>query len=112
MVPPLQFPGWQWVIAALSLPVVTWGAWPFHRAAARAARYGSSTMDTLVSLGVTAATLWSLWALLWGGAGGIGRKMSMTLFRRMGISAGIGMPEVYLDVAAVVTNFRLAVRHG
>src|SRR5699024_12820120 len=48
MVPATQFAGWQWVVAALSLPVVTWGAWPFHKAAARAARYGSSTLDTLV----------------------------------------------------------------
>ena len=47
MIPALQFPGWQWVITALSLPVVTWGAWPFHRAALRAARYRASTMDTL-----------------------------------------------------------------
>src|SRR5690625_344879 len=112
MVPPLQFPGWQWVITVLTLPVVTWGAWPFHRAAARAARYGSSTMDTLVSLGVTAATLWSLWALLWGGAGEIGMRMSMTLFPRMGISADMGMPEVYFEVAAVVTTFLLAGRYA
>lgn len=112
MVPLLQFPGWQWVIAVLTLPVVTWGAWPFHRAAARAARYGSSTMDTLVSLGVTAATLWSLWALLWGGAGEIGMRMSMTLFPRMGISADMGMPEVYFEVAAVVTTFLLAGRYA
>src|SRR5690625_852868 len=112
MIPPLQFPGWQWVITAFSLPVVTWGAWPFHRAAARAARYGSSTMDTLVSLGVTAATLWSVWALLWGGAGEIGMKMSMTLFPRLGISADMGTPEVYFEVAAVVTTFLLAGRYA
>src|SRR5665648_269383 len=69
MIPALQFPGWQWVVTAAALPVVTWSAWPFHRAAARAARHGASTMDTLVSLGVIAASAWSLWAVLLGGAG-------------------------------------------
>ena len=63
----LHFPGWQWVVAILSLPVVTWGAWPFHRSAIQGLRHGTTTMDTLVSLGVTASTVWSLWALLWGG---------------------------------------------
>ena len=67
MVPAWQFTGWQWVVAAASIPVVTWGAWPFHRAAFAAGRHGSTTMDTLVSLGVIASTLWSWWALLWGG---------------------------------------------
>ena len=79
MVPAWQFTGWQWLVAALTLPVVTWGAWPFHKAAFKAARYLSSTMDTLVSLGVIAATLWSLWALFFGGAGELGMQMSMSL---------------------------------
>src|SRR5690606_7352289 len=91
MVPALQLPGWQWVVAALSLPVVTWGAWPFHRSAARAARHGASTMDTLVSLGVTPATRWSPWALLRGWP---------------------GMPELYFEVAAVVTTFLLLGRYA
>src|SRR5699024_10848030 len=60
MIPPLQFPGRQWLSTALSLPVVTWGARPFPRPAAPAGRYGPSTLDTLVALGVTAATLWSV----------------------------------------------------
>ena len=112
MVPATQFAGWQWVVAALSLPVVTWGAWPFHKAAARAARYGSSTMDTLVSLGVTAASLWSIWALLWGGAGEIGMKMSMSLFPRLAITSETGPAEIYFEVAAVVTAFLLAGRYA
>ena len=112
MIPALQFPGWQWVITALSLPVVTWGAWPFHRSAARAARYRSSTMDTLVSLGVSAATLWSLWALLLGGAGEIGMRMEMSLFPAQGALGEVGMPELYLEVAAVVTTFLLAGRYA
>lgn len=112
MIPATQFAGWQWVVAALSLPVVTWGAWPFHKAAARAARYGSSTMDTLVSLGVTAASLWSIWALLWGGAGEIGMKMSMSLFPRLAITSETGPAEIYFEVAAVVTAFLLAGRYA
>ena len=60
MVMSWHFPGWHWVVTALSLPVVTWGAWPFHRAAFKAARGGSTTMDTLVSIGITVATLYSL----------------------------------------------------
>ena len=68
MVPAAQFPGWQWVSLVLATPVATWGAWPFHRAAALNARHGTATMDTLVSVGVAAAYLWSLYALVFGGA--------------------------------------------
>ncbi|MFD6090743.1 heavy metal translocating P-type ATPase [Oerskovia sp. NPDC060338] len=107
MIPALQFPGWQWVVTALALPVVTWGAWPFHTAAFRAARHGASTMDTLVSIGVIAATLWSLWALLLGGAGEIGMRMSVSLLPSREHAA---MPELYFEVAAVVTTFLLAGR--
>src|SRR3954452_5117734 len=57
MVPAFQFPNWGWAAAVLALPVVTWAAWPFHRAAAINARHLASTMDTLVSLGVSAAYL-------------------------------------------------------
>ncbi|WP_098469968.1 heavy metal translocating P-type ATPase [Serinibacter salmoneus] len=109
MIPPLQFTGWQWVVAALALPVVTWAAWPFHAAAFKAARHGSSTMDTLVSLGVIAATLWSLYALLFGGAGALGMRMEFTLLPRSG---GHGTPELYFEVAAVVTTFLLAGRYA
>ena len=97
--------GWQWVVAALSLPVVTWGALPFHRAALRAGRHGGSTMDTLVSIGVIAATGWSLWALLLGGAGQLGMTMEPTLIPRRAHSA---MPELYFEVAVVVTTFLAA----
>jgi len=110
MISSLQFAGWQWVVAALALPVVTWAAWPFHRAAARAGRHGSSTMDTLVSLGIIAATAWSLWALLLGGAGEIGMHMTATLFPSRTHEAGA--PELYFEVAAVVTTFLLAGRYA
>lgn len=112
MVPATQFRGWQWVVAALALPVATWAAWPFHRAAYRAARHGASTMDTLVSLGVVAATAWSLWALLLGGAGMLGMRMTPTLFPAAGAGHGDAMPELYFEVAAVVTTFLLAGRYA
>ncbi|MFD2794232.1 heavy metal translocating P-type ATPase [Promicromonospora vindobonensis] len=97
MVPALFFPGSEWVVAALALPVVAWGAWPFHTAAARAARHGSSTMDTLVSIGVLAATLWSLWVLV------------ADTLRPAEADAGHGL---YFEVGAVVTTFLLAGRYA
>ncbi|MBO3086112.1 copper-translocating P-type ATPase [Cellulomonas sp. zg-ZUI188] len=110
MIPALQFTGWQWVVTALALPVVTWAAWPFHRAAFRAARHRASTMDTLVSIGIIAATGWSLWALLLGGAGRLGMTMTPTLWPRA--TEAMGMPELYFEVAAVVTTFLLAGRYA
>jgi Cu+-exporting ATPase len=104
-----QFAGWQWVVAVLAMPVATWAAWPFHKAAARAARHGASTMDTLVSIGIIAATGWSLWALLFGGAGEIGVRMTPTLFPAHG-NGGMTTPELYFETAAVVTTFLLAGR--
>lgn len=97
MVPALAFPGSEWAVAALALPVVAWGAWPFHTAAVRAARHASSTMDTLVSIGVLAATLWSLWVLV------------ADTLRPAGEGAG---PGLYFEVGAVVTTFLLAGRYA
>ena len=110
MIPALQFTGWQWVVTALALPVVTWAAWPFHRAAFRAARHGASTMDTLVSIGIIAATGWSLWALFFGGAGELGLNMTPSLWPRAEV--GMDIPELYFEVAAVVTTFLLAGRYA
>ncbi|NKY41538.1 HAD-IC family P-type ATPase, partial [Cellulomonas septica] len=112
MIPALQFTGWQWVVAALALPVATWAAWPFHKAAARAARHRASTMDTLVSIGIVAATGWSLWALLLGGTGELGVTMTPTLFPAADTGHGEAMPELYFEVAAVVTTFLLAGRYA
>ena len=64
MVSALQFGGWEWVVAALATPVVWWVGWPFHRTALRNLRHGSTTMDTLVSMGTGAAWAWSAVALL------------------------------------------------
>ncbi|MGH3399013.1 MAG: hypothetical protein ACRDPO_30455, partial [Streptosporangiaceae bacterium] len=58
-----RFPGWQWLLVALALPVATWAAWPFHQAALRQARHLSASMDTLVSLGILAACGWSAYAM-------------------------------------------------
>jgi len=112
MVPAWQFTGWQWLVTVLALPVATWAAWPFHRAAVRAARHGASTMDTLVSIGIVAATGWSLWALLLGGAGELGMTMSPTLWPAADDGMGTHMPELYFEVAAVVTTFLLAGRYA
>ena len=108
MVPAWQFTGWQWVVAAITIPVVTWGAWPFHRAAFSAGRHGSTTMDTLVSLGVIASTLWSWWALLWGGAGMLGMRMHMSLIPR---AAHAGHAEIYFEVASTIVVFLLTGRY-
>ena len=108
MVPAWQFTGWQWVVAAITIPVVTWGAWPFHRAAFAAGRHGSTTMDTLVSLGVIASTLWSWWALLWGGAGMLGMRMHMSLIPR---AAHAGHAEIYFEVACMIVVFLLTGRY-
>ena len=104
MVPAWQLDGWQWVALALATPVVTWGAYPFHRAAWINARHGAVTMDTLVSIGVGAAYVWSLWALLIGDAGMIGMTMQFSLMP----ASGAGHDEIYLEVASAVTVFILA----
>lgn len=107
MVPPFQFLYWQWVVFALAVPVATWGAWPFHRAAAINARHGVATMDTLISVGVGAALGWSLYALFFGGAGMPGMTMTLELFGQ----PGEGSHEIYLEVAAAVTTFMLLGRY-
>jgi Cu+-exporting ATPase len=107
MIPSLQFDRWQWLALQLATPVVIWGAWPFHRAAWANLRHGAATMDTLVSLGVLAAWLWSLYALFLGDAGADGMRMELTLIPK----AGGGADEIYLETAAVVTTFILAGRY-
>ena len=99
MFPALQFTDWGWVAGVLALPVVTWAAWPFHRAAAVNARHFASTMDTLVSLGVIAAYLFSAWQLL--------ADPRMTQHPGMEMDTG----GLYFEVAAVVTTFLLLGRY-
>ena len=108
MVPALQFDNWQWISLALASPVVIWGALPFHRAAWTNLRHRAATMDTLISVGVSAAYLWSLWALLFTEAGQPSMRMHFELF------SGRGMPgeaHIYLEVAAAVTTFIIAGRY-
>ncbi|MGB8022618.1 MAG: heavy metal translocating P-type ATPase [Candidatus Nanopelagicales bacterium] len=107
MISALQFDFWQWACLTLAAPVVVWGAWPFHRAAVVNARHGAATMDTLISMGVSAAFLWSLWALFLGGAGMPGMTMQFSLLPR----EGDGTPHIYLEVAAAVTTFILLGRY-
>ena len=107
MIPPLQFDNWQWLALTLAAPVAVWGALPFHRAAWVNARHGGATMDTLISVGVIAAFLWSLYALFFGMAGMPGMRMSLELLT----TPGSGSHEIYLEVAAVVTVFILAGRY-
>ena len=105
----LQFANWQWYACAFSAPVVTWGAWPFHRAALMNARHRSTTMDTLISLGIVAAVSWSVWALVWGDAASTSAHDSMTSMANMtGMNSGV---HVYFEVAVAVTIFLLAGRY-
>ncbi|WP_018504937.1 heavy metal translocating P-type ATPase [Parafrankia discariae] len=107
MAPALQFTNWQWYSLALASPVVTWAAWPFHRAAWTNLRHGAATMDTLISIGVGAAYGWSLYALQFGTAGTPG----MTHPFELTIARGDGTGNIYLEVAAGVTTFILAGRY-
>ncbi|MFC9678452.1 heavy metal translocating P-type ATPase [Streptomyces sp. NPDC056948] len=107
MIPALQFEYWQWLSLTLAAPVVTYAAWPFHKAAFTNARHGAATMDTLISVGTSAAFLWSLWALFFGTAGtpGMTHPFELTIERTDG--AG----NIYLEAAAGVTAFLLAGRY-
>jgi Cu+-exporting ATPase len=107
MIPALQFDNWQWLSLQLATPVVIWGAWPFHRAAWANLKHGAATMDTLISLGVLAAWLWSLYALFLGDAGANDMRMSFDLIPK----AGGGQNEIYLETASIVTTFILAGRY-
>jgi heavy metal translocating P-type ATPase len=103
LLPGLRFPGWQWLLVGCAAPVALWCAWPFHRAALKNARHGSSSMDTLVSLGIVAACGWSVYAMFVLDRGG----QSGTLWSRLVHGSGGG---IYLETAATVTTFLLAGR--
>ena len=106
MVPALQFTGWQWVSLLLTAPVAGWGAWPLHQAAARGLGHGAATMDTLVSLAVSASFGWSVYALLFGGAGMAGMRMPFVFT----FTSASGM-TLYFEAAAGVTTAVLAGRY-
>jgi cation-transporting P-type ATPase A/B/Cu+-exporting ATPase len=103
-----RFAGWQWLLVALAAPVAIWAAWPFHAAALRQARHLSSSMDTLVSLGILAACGWSVYAMFaldHGKTGPNGQQSGLDSLLHGGSGGGI-----YLEVAASVTTFLLAGR--
>jgi Cu+-exporting ATPase len=104
IVPSLRFPGWQWILLALAAPILTWAAWPFYKAAIRSARHGTATMDTLVSIGILAATSWSIYAMFFRDTSHVARSFRYVLAHQ---SSG----AIYLDVAAGVTTFLLAGRY-
>lgn len=101
--PAFRFPGWQWVLVALAAPVVLWAAWPFHRAALKNAWHGGMSMDTLVSLGITAACGWSVYAMFFLDSGTTRVSGRYELIHASG-------GGIYLEVAAAVTTFLLAGR--
>ena len=103
LLPSARFTGWQWVLLAMTLPVVTWCAWPFHRKAIVAARHGATSMDTLVSLGITAASCWSVYTMFVNTSAGHRLDSGWGLIFR---PAG----SIYLDVAVGVTIFLLGGR--
>ncbi len=103
VVPSTRFIGWEWVLTGLALPVVTWAAWPFHRVALRQARHGGASMETLISVGITAASVWSLYTVFGhhhaaNGSGGVWQAL-------------VGSDAIYFEVAAGVTVFVLAGRY-
>lgn len=102
MIPALQFTNWQWAVLTMATPVFFWGGAPFHRATFINLRHGSFTMDTLITLGTSAAYLWSLWALFLGNAGHPGMTMEVHLF-----PSDTTMDEIYLETTAVVITFLL-----
>lgn len=108
MIPALQFRNWQWLAFALSAPVATWCAWPFHRAAWKNLRQAEASMDTLVSVGVLAAFGWSTYALFFTSAGDNGMTMSMSLIS----SVGGAEHHLYLEVASATVALVLAGRYA
>ncbi|HSN43745.1 MAG TPA: heavy metal translocating P-type ATPase, partial [Propionibacteriaceae bacterium] len=102
--PDLRFPGWQWALIVGAMPVVFWCAWPFHRAAWRNLRHGSTSMDTLVSLGVLAAFFWSVIATV------ISVPGETSTWFGWGTTPE-GADSLYLEAAAAVTTFLLAGRY-
>ncbi len=95
MIPPARFSGWEWMVGALTTPVVFWSGWPFHRAAAKNLRHLATTMDTLVSMGTLAAWMWSVTVLL----------------RRLAAGSWTGQAgehgAVYFETAAVIVTLIL-----
>ncbi len=112
MVPALQFEGWPWVVGALTAPVVFWSGWTFHRATLLNLRHGTTTMDTLVSLGTVSAFAWSTVVLVvdaagGGGMGGGGMGGGGMGGDGMAMGSSSGGVHVYFETAAVIVTLIL-----
>jgi len=103
LVPAWRFPGWQLVCVLLAVPIVTWAAWPFHRATLRNLRSGSLSMDTLVSLGALVSFGWAIVVLV-GGPSAAGYWIGFG-------PTPPGADAIYLDVAAGMVTFQLGGRY-
>ncbi|MGT2426217.1 heavy metal translocating P-type ATPase [Amnibacterium kyonggiense] len=103
LVPAWRFTGWQLVCVLLAVPIVTWAAWPFHRATFRNLRSGSLSMDTLVSLGAIVSFVWALVVLV-GGPSAAGYWIGFG-------PTPPGADAIYLDVAAGMVTFQLGGRY-
>ncbi|WP_099020422.1 heavy metal translocating P-type ATPase [Mycolicibacterium palauense] len=101
-VPSTRFTGWEWILTALAAPIVTWAAWPFHRVALRNLRHGNASMETLISIGVTAATGWSIYTIFFDNHVRVTTGVWQAL---------LSSDAIYLEVAAGVTVFVLAGRY-
>ncbi|MDK8677111.1 heavy metal translocating P-type ATPase [Corynebacterium tuberculostearicum] len=102
MWPALQFPNWQWACAIVATIVYIFGGAPFHTATWTNLKHGSFTMDTLITMGTSAAYFWSLWALFFGNAGEPGMKMHMTLDAN-----AAQMDHIYFESVGMVVTFLL-----
>lgn len=106
MVPSLQWDSWQWPVAALATPAALWGGWPLHRGAIKSLRHRAATMDTLVSIGILAAWLWSMYALVLGDAGDPQMRMAFELIPDRSDAS----MHLYFEVAAALPVFVLTGR--
>ena len=109
MVPAFQFPAWQWCALILTAIIVFWCGRSFHAATLANLRHGTTTMDTLVSLGTLASWLWSAIAVLFTNAGAIGMTMDVS-WLPMSDGTEHDHPDLYFESAAVVTTFLLVGR--
>jgi Cu+-exporting ATPase len=104
LVPGFRFDGWQAVCVLLALPIVTWAAWPFHKATIRGLRRGTASMDTLVSLGSVVSFGWAVYTLLFAPSDSPGYWLGF------GVTPA-GADSIYLDVAAGMITFQLGGRY-
>ncbi|APT83621.1 heavy metal translocating P-type ATPase [Corynebacterium ammoniagenes] len=106
MIPALQFDYWQWVSAILATIVFINGGAPFHKATWTNLKHGSFTMDTLITMGTSAAYFWSLYVMIFGNAGEPGMRMHMEFF-----SNDAQMDHIYLESVGMVITFLLLGRY-